>query len=40
MFSHKVKNNLNMLRALMMNWVGGEVNNTDVVTIDKSTLES
>ena len=33
-FSDKVQVNLNMLGLLMLNWVGGEVDSTDVVTID------
>lgn len=32
----EVEINLNMLRTLMLNWVGGEVNNTNIVTVDKS----
>jgi hypothetical protein len=30
----KVKINLNMLGALVLNWVGGEVDGADVVTVD------
>jgi hypothetical protein len=32
----KVKINLNMLGALMLNRVGGEVDGTDVVAVDQS----
>jgi hypothetical protein len=32
----KVKINLNMLGALMLNGVGGEVDGTDVVAVDQS----
>jgi hypothetical protein len=34
--SDEVQINLNMLGSLMLNWVGGEVDNTDVITIDHS----
>jgi hypothetical protein len=33
--THKVEINHNMLRALMLNRVGAEVDSADVVTIDK-----
>ena len=33
--STKMEINLNMLRALMLDWVGGEVDNTNVITIDQ-----
>ena len=32
---NKMEINLNMLRALMLDWVGGEVDNTNVITIDQ-----
>jgi hypothetical protein len=32
--AEKVKINLNMLGALVLNGVGGEVDGTDVVTVD------
>jgi hypothetical protein len=35
---HKVEVNLDMLRALVLNGVGGEVDGVDVVTVDKSAL--
>jgi hypothetical protein len=31
----EVEINLNMFRALMLNWVGRQVNGTDIVAIDK-----
>jgi hypothetical protein len=34
----KVKINLNMLGALVLNEVGGEVDGADVVTVDQSGL--
>jgi hypothetical protein len=34
----KVKINLNMLGALVLNGVGGEVDGADVVTVDQSGL--
>jgi hypothetical protein len=36
LLSDEIKINLNMLRALMLNGVGGEVHDADVVAIDKS----
>ena len=33
--SNKMEINLNMLRALMLDWVGGEVDSTNVITIDQ-----
>jgi hypothetical protein len=36
--SDKMKINLHMLGALMLNGVGGEVHNADIVTVDKSAL--
>jgi hypothetical protein len=30
----KLKINLNMLGVLVLNWVGGEVDDTDVVAVD------
>ena len=35
-FPNEVKINLNMLGPLMLNWIGGHVDRTDVVAIDKS----
>jgi len=32
-FSDEVQINLNMLGSLMLDWVGGEVDGTDIVTI-------
>ena len=32
---NKMEINLNMLRTLMLDWVGGEVDNTNVITIDQ-----
>ena len=37
-FSHKVEINLDMLCALMLNRIGGEVDCTDIVTVDQSRL--
>jgi len=37
-FSHEVEINLDMLCALMLNRIGGEVNSTDIVTVDQSRL--
>ena len=34
-FSDEVQVNLDMLGSLMLDWVGGEVDSTDVVTIDQ-----
>jgi hypothetical protein len=36
LLSDEMKINLHMLRALMLNGVGGEVHGTDVVTVDES----
>jgi hypothetical protein len=36
LLSDKIKINLHMLRALMLNGVGGEVHDADVVTVDES----
>jgi hypothetical protein len=36
-FSDKMKINLHMLDALMLNETGGEVHNTDIITVDKCT---
>jgi hypothetical protein len=36
--SDKMKINLHMLSALMLNGVGGEIHSTDVITLDKGTL--
>jgi hypothetical protein len=37
-FSDEVKVDLDMLGALMLNGVGGEVDNVDAVMVDVSTL--
>jgi hypothetical protein len=37
-FPHKVEVDLDMLRALVLNGVGGEVDGTDVVTVDEDAL--
>jgi hypothetical protein len=37
LLSDEMKINLHMLRALMLNGVGGEVHGADVVAVDKST---
>jgi hypothetical protein len=37
-FLNKVEVDLDMLRALVLNGVGGEVDGADVVTIDDSAL--
>ncbi len=37
-FADKVKINLNMLGALMLNKVGGEVDGADVITVDEGAL--
>jgi hypothetical protein len=36
LLSNEIKINLHMLHALMLNGVGGEVHDTDVVTVDES----
>jgi hypothetical protein len=36
LLSDKMKINLHMLRALMLNKVGGEVHSADIVAVDKS----
>jgi hypothetical protein len=36
LLSDEMKINLHMLRALMLNGVGGEVQNADVITVDES----
>jgi hypothetical protein len=38
-FADKVKVDLDMLCTLVLNNIGGEVDNTDVITVDKSALE-
>jgi hypothetical protein len=35
---HEVEINLDMLHALMLNWVGFQVDDTDIVAIDKSAV--
>jgi hypothetical protein len=37
-FPHKVEVDLDKLRALVLNGVGGEVDGADVVTVDESAL--
>jgi hypothetical protein len=37
-FSHKVEVDLDMLRVLVLNGVGGQVDVADIVTIDEGTL--
>jgi hypothetical protein len=37
-FPHKVEVDLDMLRALVLNGVGGEVDGADVVAVDESAL--
>jgi hypothetical protein len=37
-FPHKVEVDLDMLRALVLNGVGGEVDSADVVTVDEGAL--
>jgi hypothetical protein len=37
-FPHKVEVDLDMLRALVMNGVGGEVDDADVVAVDEGAL--
>jgi hypothetical protein len=37
-FSHKVEVNLDMLHALMLNVIGGQIDGTDVVVIDENAL--
>jgi hypothetical protein len=37
-FPHKVEVDLDMLRALVLNGVGGEVDGADVVTVDECAL--
>jgi hypothetical protein len=37
-FPHKVDVDLDMLRALMLNEVGGEVDGADVITVDDGAL--
>jgi hypothetical protein len=38
LLSDKMKINLHMLGALMLNGVGGEVHSADIVTVDKCAL--
>jgi hypothetical protein len=38
LLSDKMKINLHMLGAFMLNGVGGEVHGTDIVTVDKCAL--
>jgi hypothetical protein len=37
-FPHKVEVDLDMLRALVLNGVGGEVDGADVVAVDEGAL--
>jgi hypothetical protein len=39
LLSDEMKFNLDMLRALMLNGVGGEVHSADVVTVDESAAQ-
>jgi hypothetical protein len=32
---NKMEINLNVLRVLMLDWVGGEINNTNVIAVDQ-----
>jgi hypothetical protein len=38
MFPHKVEVDLEMLRALVLNGVGGEANDTDIIILDNGAL--
>jgi hypothetical protein len=38
MFLHKVEVSLDMLRALVLNGVGGEVDDGDIITVDEGIL--
>jgi hypothetical protein len=38
LLSDKMKINLHMLDALMLNEVGGEIHNADIVAVDKCAL--
>jgi hypothetical protein len=33
---NKMEINLNVLRSLMLNWVAGEINDTNVIAVDQS----
>jgi hypothetical protein len=35
----KVKINLNILGVLVLNWIGGEVDGDDAITVDQSGLQ-
>jgi hypothetical protein len=37
-FPHKVEVDLDIFRVLMLNEVGGEVDDTNIVTVDKDAL--
>jgi hypothetical protein len=37
-FSHEVEIDLDMLGALVLNWVSGEVDGADVIAIDEDAL--
>jgi hypothetical protein len=37
-FPHKVEVDLDMLHALVLNGIGGEVDNTDIVIVNKGVL--
>jgi hypothetical protein len=37
-FPHKMEVDLDMLRALVLNGVGGEIDDADVVTLDEGAL--
>jgi hypothetical protein len=38
MFPHKVEVNLDKLRTLVLNGVGGEVDDADIATVDEGVL--
>ena len=38
LLSHEVNIELNMLHTLMVHWVGGEVDHTNIIAVDKSGL--
>jgi hypothetical protein len=37
-YSHEVEIDLDMLGALVLKWIGGEVHSTDVVIVDECAL--
>jgi hypothetical protein len=36
--SDEMQIDLNMLGVLMLNWIGGKIDNTDIVTVDERDL--